>query len=100
MVTPVLERLLVRLGYEIYMPHIKAAMEESNVEGMYNERVFVNLPWESEALALSNKLSATIDELKASNAMQARQLAAAAEQDRVEEGPSGAASAGEVLPGH
>ena len=72
-----LERLIVRLGFEIFVPDLKSAMDELNVMPMYNQRVIVNLPWEKNGvLALSNKLSADIDQLKQLNITQARQLAA------------------------
>eukprot|EP00955_Chlamydomonas_euryale_P076905 362819-Chlamydomonas_euryale.AAC.3 len=67
MQAPGLDRLLVRLGFEIFVPHLKEAMAELDMQHVYNERVFVNLPWESGTMALSKKLSENTLELQKSN---------------------------------
>lgn len=80
MQTPGLERLIVRLGFEIFVPNLKSAMRELDALPMYKERLFVNLPWESGMLTLSNKLSLTIDELKQLNITQEQRLSTEAKQ--------------------
>jgi hypothetical protein len=67
-----MERLHVRFGFEIFMPYLKeaiAAMEQEHPDAapLFNQRVFVNLPWESGLTALTK-------ELQKSNLTQAKQL--------------------------
>lgn len=39
------ERLMVRFGYEIFVPHLETAMEQQDAkELLYHKRIFVNLP--------------------------------------------------------
>lgn len=63
-------RMLIRFGFEIFLPNLRQALREMNQEGLYGERLLVNSPW------YDDRLTRITEELKSLNEKQQKQLSA------------------------